>query len=228
MSTNQPDSLELYLFPSCPFAQRVQMNLIRSGLNYSKNVFKPDNMPDNFNEISPLGNVPVLLVNGNQSIFESAVIADYVAQISPVSLEPEDEVSRAQMRAWCGYSDSLFSKLMATLKAETKEDMQNANKELISSFDILSTQLKSNGPFFFGEQYTTIDSTYAPIFLRIKILSEIFPEFNYQALPENVQKWMEALLESDTLQQSIIGNFPDVLKMFINFKAGTGYINKHL
>jgi len=226
MSTNP--SLELYLFPSCPFAQRVNMSLIRSGMEYSKKVFTPMDMPENFSEISPLGNVPVLVVNNKDSIFESAVIADYIAQISPVSLEPEDETTKAQMRAWCNYSDACFNNFMAVLKAENKEDMMTANQKFIEAFTVLSKQRSSNGPFFYGEQYTTIDSSYAPLFLRMKTLEELFPEFSYENLPENMAQWMDSLCESETLNESIIGNFTEVFKMFLNKMAGSGYINQQL
>jgi len=226
MSTNP--SLELYLFPSCPFAQRVNMSLIRSGMEYSKKVFTPMDMPENFSEISPLGNVPVLVVNNKDSIFESAVIADYIAQISPVSLEPEDETTKAQMRAWCNYSDACFSNFMAVLKAENKEDMMAANEKFIEAFNVLSKQRSSNGPFFYGEQYTTIDSSYAPLFLRMKTLEELFPEFSYENLPDNMAQWMDSLCESETLNESIIGNFTEVFKMFLNKMAGSGYINQQL
>ncbi|MBF0264345.1 MAG: glutathione S-transferase family protein [Gammaproteobacteria bacterium] len=228
MSNNQPESLELYLFPSCPFAQRVNMSLIRSGLEYSKKVFTPMDMPENLKQISPLGNVPVLLINNKESIFESAVIADYIAQISPVSLEPKDEITRAQMRAWSNYSDDCFTKFMAVLNAENEKDMLEANEKFINAFHVLSNQRINKGPYFYGEQYTTIDSSYGPLFLRMKTLNQLFPAFTYQSLPDNISQWMDNLCNSDTLKDSIIGNFNEVFKMFLNKMAGSGYINQQL
>ncbi len=226
--SQQPKSIELFLFNFCPFAQRVQMSLIHSQLPFEKIMLNPAKMPDDFSDISPLGNVPVLRINKTHTIFESAVINDYIAQISPQSMEPEDQVLRAQMRAWSEYSGSCMGALMQVLQAIDIIGVKENNKALIAKFDILSKQMQGSGPFFYGQQYTSIDSTYAPLFLRMKTLSQLSTDFSYEGLPNNIQQWMDSLLESQPLKQATEDNFSEIYRSFIGRKAGGKYIDSQL
>lgn len=227
-NSSLPDSIELFLFKVCPFAQRVQISLLQSQLPYQVVVLDPANMPDDFSSISPLGNVPVLRINNSETLFESAVINDYIAQISPISMEPLDELQRAQMRAWSEYSGSCMGALMQVLQAADKDSFEQANKALIDKFQILSEQLTTDGPFFYGQQFTTIDSTYAPLFFRMKILSELFEEFSLDGLPEKIEHWMTSLLDSEPLKKSIMGDFPTIYRRFIANQTGGKYVDSQL
>jgi len=223
-----PESIELYIFKACPFAQRVQMSLIHSQLPYKTIVLTPGEMPDDFTAISPLGNVPVLRINNSETLFESAVITDYIAQISAVSMEPEDELKRAQMRAWSEYFNSCFDALMAVLQASDKDSFEQTNKVLINKFQPLENILPSDGPFFYGEKMMTIDCAYAPLFLRMKTLHELYPAFSLNGLPENSQHWMDSLLACDVLKKSIMGDFHAIFRMFISKMATDKYIDRQL
>ncbi len=223
-----PNAIELFLFAICPFAQRVNMSLIHSKLNYDKIILTPSEMPDNFNDISPLGNVPVLRLNKTQSIFESAVINDYIAQISPVKMEPEEPIKCAQMRAWSEYVGTCMEALNHVLQADDKEQFKQANQTLIETFKVLSKQIESSGPYFYGDQYTTIDSTYAPLFLRMKTLNNLFADFSLIGLPKNIEQWMDSLLDCETLKQSIIGDFPTIYRKFIANRAADKYVDTQI
>jgi len=220
-----PESIELFLFDFCPFAQRVQMSLIHSQLPYKATVLTPGKMPDDFSAISPLGNIPVLRINNSETVFESAVINDYIAQISAVNMEPDNELQKAQMRAWSEYSNTCFGALMAMLQAADKEAFEQANQALINKFQPLSKVLSSHGPFFYGEKMTTIDSTYAPLFLRMKTLNELYGAFSLDGLPENIQQWMTSLLACEALKQSIMGDFPIIFRAFIGRMAADKYVD---
>jgi len=56
------------------------------------------NKPDWFLKISPLGKVPVLCVDARQ-LFESSVIAEYLDEISPGSMYPDDAFDKARNRS---------------------------------------------------------------------------------------------------------------------------------
>ncbi len=58
--------------------------------------------PDWFLEISPHGKVPVLSVD-ERPLFESNAIAEYLDEIVPPKLHPEDPIKRARNRAWTDY-----------------------------------------------------------------------------------------------------------------------------
>jgi glutathione S-transferase len=227
-NTDFPKSIELFLFAICPFAQRVHMSLVHSQLPFEKIILDPSNIPEDFTSISPLGNVPILRVNNSESIFESTVINDYIAQVSSIKMEPESQIQRAQMRAWSEYSGTCMGTMMQVLNAEDEVSFKQMNKTLIEKLLPLSRQLKTKGPFFYGDVYTTIDSTYAPLFFRMKTLSELYEPFSIAELPDNIKNWMDALLNSYALKKSIIGDFPSMYRKFISKQAAGKYIDKQL
>lgn len=226
--SNIPKSIELFLFAICPFAQRVHMSLIHSQLPFEKIILDPSNIADDFTSISPLGNVPVLRVDNTESIFESSVINDYIAQISSIRMEPESQIKCAQMRAWSEYSSTCMGAMMQVLNAEDEIMFKQANKALIEKFQPLSTQLETKGPFFYGDLYTTIDSSYAPLFFRMQTLSELYAPFSLDELPANIKDWMDALLNSYALKKSIIGDFPAIYRKFISNRAAGKYIDTQI
>ncbi len=222
MSENNQLKHELYLFDFCPFAQQVQLNLLHAEIDFEKKILKPGQMPENFSTISPLGNVPVLCVDG-KSIFESAVINEYIAAVADIDLLPENAVIAAQMRSWNAYNDSCLSALMQTVKATSKQDFTEALQNLQGKFEILSTIIDAQGPWFYGTQYTLIDSCYTPLFLRIQTLHSLYPEFVIQ-LPEGIEAWSQQLLSQDLLQEAIIGDFTEVYRRFIARMAKGSYV----
>ena len=58
--------------------------------------------PDWFLEISPHGKVPVLKV-GDEVLFESNAIAEYLDEVFEPRLHPADPVKRAKNRAWTDF-----------------------------------------------------------------------------------------------------------------------------
>jgi len=225
-----PESIELFLFDFCPFAQRVQMSLIQSQLPYKATLLTPGKMPDDFAVISLLGNIPILRINNTETVFESAVINDYIAQISLIAIEPKDELQKAQMRAWSEYSNTCFGALMGVLQATDEASFKHANQALINKFQPLSAMLSSEqeGAFFYGEQLTTIDSTYAPLFLRMQTLHDLFKPFSLEGLPNNIKSWMDSLVNCETLKKSTMGDFPTIYRAFITRMATDKYIDSQL
>ncbi|WP_228288010.1 glutathione S-transferase family protein [Thiothrix subterranea] len=79
---SQSAKLELVSFKVCPFVQRSVIALNAKGIAYTLTHINPHEPPDWFKAISPLGKVPVLLVDGTP-LFESAVILEYVDEVYP-------------------------------------------------------------------------------------------------------------------------------------------------
>ena len=66
----------------CPYVQRAVIVLEEKNIPYERIDIDLANKPDWFLKVSPLGKTPVLLV-GDQPIFESAVICEYLDEITP-------------------------------------------------------------------------------------------------------------------------------------------------
>ena len=76
-------SLELIGFKICPFVQRAVITLLRKDVPYKVTYIDLSSPPVWFNKISPFGKVPVLKINEQQVVFESAIIDEYLDEAYP-------------------------------------------------------------------------------------------------------------------------------------------------
>ena len=76
--------------------------------------------PDWFLEVSPHGKVPVLSVD-ERPLFESNAIAEYLDEIVPPKLHPENPIKRARNRAWTDFVPDFSRGLSGIYWTKTKE-----------------------------------------------------------------------------------------------------------
>jgi len=77
--------LELLSHHLCPYVQRAVITLLEKDIPHRRTYIDLSNKPDWFRQISPLGKVPLLRV-GDEVLFESAVICEYLDEATPVAL----------------------------------------------------------------------------------------------------------------------------------------------
>jgi len=207
--------LKLVSFNLCPFVQRSVITLLEKGMEYDITYLTRDeleNPPEWFTEISPLRKVPVLRVDG-VSLFESAVICEYIDEIKPPSMHPADPLIRALNRAWIKFGeDVLFSQFKyVTAKDEAAfgENQQAINNALQQLEDILQ-----DGPFFNGKEFCLVDAAFAPFFMRLGIV-EGQQRFGFYDDKPKVGKWVEACLARDSVKNSVIPDLKEKYLMFI-------------
>src|SRR3954449_5617891 len=79
-------SLKLISHKLCPYVQRAVIALTEKGVPFERIDIDLANKPEWFLNISPLGKVPVLVVqteNGEEALFESNVICEYIEDTQP-------------------------------------------------------------------------------------------------------------------------------------------------
>ena len=86
--------IKLVSFKLCPFVQRAVLALEEKGVDYELAYIELEDPPDWFKRLSPLGKVPLMLVDDNP-VFESAVILEYLDEVYQPSLHPKDPLQRA-------------------------------------------------------------------------------------------------------------------------------------
>ena len=90
--------LQLVSHDLCPYVQRAAIALTEKGVAFERSYVDLAAKPDWFLRISPLGKVPLLKV-GDEVIFKSAVILEYLEETQPRPLYPADPLTRARQRA---------------------------------------------------------------------------------------------------------------------------------
>lgn len=197
----------------CPYVQRSIITLKEKGIAYTRTDIDLANKPDWFRAISPLGKVPVLVVNDARSLFESAVICEYLDEVTPGSLHPLEPLEKAYHRAWIEFGSSILAKIASLYNAKQAEEFGAIHDEIKEKFQAIEAEL-TDGPFFSGERFGLIDAVYGPIFRYF----DVFDSFSSLATFADLSKcqaWREALRQRASVQAAVAANYPTLLKNFL-------------
>ena len=134
------------------------------------------NKPDWFLKISPHGKVPVLKV-GEEILFESNAIAEYLDEVAEPRLHPTDPIKRARNRAWTDFVPSFSAGIRPIYYGKTKEEhedgVRNTAPAVLAKLEQALTEERGNdGPYFNGPELSMVDAGYAPFLNRLALVEE--------------------------------------------------------
>ena len=159
-------TFRLISFKLCPYVQRAAIVLAEKGISFERVDIDLDNKPDWFLALSPLGKVPVLVVesDGRQEVlFESAVIAEYLDETLAPRLHPADPLERARHRAWIEFASATLADLYRFYAGDRSAFEIARPKRSTGRCRRLEAEL-GEGPFFAGEGFSLVDAAFAPVF----------------------------------------------------------------
>jgi glutathione S-transferase len=164
--------LKLVSFDVCPYVERSRIVLLEKGVPHELAFIDLADKPAWFLAISPMGRVPVLLVD-DRPIFESMIINELLEELHPrPPLFPADPLARAEARAWIVFAnDVLFPGSAAAMTALAGGYAGDALARPLGvvrdALAKLEPQVaRAGGPHFLGEAFTLVDAAYAPFFRR--------------------------------------------------------------
>jgi glutathione S-transferase len=179
------------------------------------------NKPDWFRSISPLGKVPLLKVDA-EVLFESAVICEYLDEITPGSLHPADPLKKAKHRSWIEFGSSILNSIAGFYNAPTQEGFETKRDELTSKFLWIEPYLIDRG-YFAGERFSLVDAVYGPIFRYFDVLDAI-DEFGVFADTPKVNHWRRLLQTRASIQHAVTEDYEHRLIIFL--KQRNSYLSK--
>ena len=160
-------ALKLISHKLCPYVQRAVIALTEKGVPFERIDIDLANKPDWFLKTSPLGKVPVLLVetaDGEVALFESNVICEYIEETQGgAKLHPQDPLQRAQHRAWMEFGSTILSELWGLETTGDPAVFETKRKAVAAKFAQVEKTLGA-GPYFAGENFSLVDAVFAPIF----------------------------------------------------------------
>jgi glutathione S-transferase len=221
-------SLELVSHYLCPYVQRAVITLLEKDIPHHRTYIDLSNKPDWFQQISPLGKVPLLKVD-NDVLFESAVICEYLDEITPGSLHPTDPLTKAKHRAWIEFGSSLLNAIAGFYNAATAEAFEQKRLDLINKFAWIERHWQG-GAYFSGNDFSLVDAVYGPIFRYFDGFDAI-ADFNVFAETPHVRDWRQSLRMRLSIQQAVSDDYPQQLLTFLqqrNSYLSTRYIAEKL
>jgi glutathione S-transferase len=209
--------LELISFKICPFVQRAVITLLHKEIPYTVTYIDLSTPPEWFRQLSPFGKVPILKVDDQHVIFESAIIDEFLDEAFPGTLLPEDPLQRAIDRSWIDFGSKLILDFSALIHA-TSSDVFDRQLELLTrEFRWLEGRL-GDGPYFNEDIFSLVDIAYAPLFMRTDLLGLGDILYTANNFPK-ISAWAKKLLALPELPKSVVSDFEGLLKKRINARA---------
>ncbi len=209
--------LTLVSFDLCPYVQRAAIVLGEKGVPFERIDIDLSNKPDWFLAISPLGKVPLLKV-GDEVLFESTVIAEYVDETEAPQLHPADPLTKARHRAWMEFGSAILGDVWA-LETTPDQAVFDAKVKLVQEkFARVEAEL-GEGPFFAGDAFSLVDAVFAPIFRIFEGFDAVRDLGVFEGLPK-VSAWRAALAARPSVKTAVVPDFQDRLRVFLKRQNG--------
>lgn len=196
----------------CPYVQRAVIALLEKNVAFERVDIDLENKPEWFLQISPTGRTPLLRVGG-AVLFESAAIVEYLEDTTPHPLHPRDPIDRARARAWMEQGSGLLGDIWALEMARDMTSYESARAAVVRRIMVLEGAL-GDGPWFFGEQLSTVDVVLAPAFRYFDTFDRHIETQVFDAAPK-VTQWRRALADRPSVRAAVGADYAERLWDFL-------------
>ncbi|CDT04025.1 glutathione S-transferase family protein [Vibrio coralliirubri] len=210
--------IKLVSFKNCPFVQRVMGALVMKNVPFEIEYIELNNKPQWFLDISPNGQVPVLITENETVLFESDAIVEYLDD----KYTPIEEVSAEQKaldRAWSYQASKHYMPQCGTMGSKDKETFEARLANLQKSFQKAENKL-GDSDFFKGDYISNVDIAWLPLLHRTSVIKEGSGFDMLEGFPK-VQKWQAALIESGLTDKTVPADF---IEKFSGFYLTNNYL----
>jgi glutathione S-transferase len=202
----------LVSFKLCPYVQRAVIVLLEKGIPYQRTDIELSNKPDWFNKLSPTGKVPLLHIDNEHIIFESAVICEYLDEVTPNSLFGDTPLKRAKQRSWIEFGTSILQLIAQLYSAKTQADYTHTKAEIWKRFQRMEKEI--SGPYFDGDSFGMVDAVFAPIFRYFDVFENETGQTFFEDLP-NVSTWRRFLKTRPSVYNAVSTDYANDLRAFV-------------
>ncbi|CAD8201007.1 unnamed protein product [Paramecium pentaurelia] len=164
----------LVAFKICPYCMKVLTIMCHKNVKFEIKFIEMHNKPDWFLKLSPLERVPILIIGEEVVLFESAAIMEYIDEITPPKLMPDDPIQKAIDRAKFEYSNEIIKNLYQFVFCLEQEKFINLKQWLIKHFKQMEEWLKDK-QYINGTEISLVDFNFVPVFVVLNMLKPILP-----------------------------------------------------
>lgn len=196
--------IKIISFKICPFVQRVTAALEAKKIPYEIEYISLSNKPQWFLDISPNGQVPLLVTETGTALFESDAIIEYIEdEFGPLEQGVTNE-QRALDRAWSYLGSKHYLAQCGTMRSSDKATLTEKVANLAKAFAKVEKQVA--GPFFKGEQLSNVDMAWLPLLHRAHIIKAHTCFDMLDGFPK-VQAWQQQLMETGLVEKTVAEDF---------------------
>ena len=206
------DALTLVSHHLCPYVQRAVISLTEKDVAFDRVYVDLANKPDWFLALSPLGKTPVLKA-GDTTIFESAVILEYLEETQPNPLHPADPLRRAEHRSWIEFGSSVLNDIWGLYSAPDEAAFRAKAAALAAKFARLEDRL-GNGPYFDDRRFSLVDAVFGPVFRYFDVFDRI-GDFDILSDRSKVAAWRRSLAQRPSIRDAVTADYEARLWWFL-------------
>lgn len=216
-------TLQLISHPLCPYVQRASIALSEKGIAFVRTDIDLADKPAWFTAISPLGKTPLLQVDGDAVVFESAVICEYLEETSGgPALHPRDPLERARHRGWIEVASATLNDIAGLYNAPDQAGFERKRDDLDGKLARIEAAL-GQGPFFSGENFSLVDAAFAPVFRYFEVIDSLWDADPFAGLPKTAA-WRKALASRPSVVTAVAEDYAGRLTAFL--QARKSYVSR--
>ncbi|KGJ87540.1 glutathione S-transferase family protein [Colwellia psychrerythraea] len=214
--------LKIVSFKICPFVQRVTAALEAKKIPYEIEYINLNDKPQWFLDISPNGQVPILVTENGSTLFESDAIIEYIDdEFGDLESNLSNE-DKAIDRAWSYLAAKHYLTQCGTMgsKSKSKSTFEERTANFIKSFEKVEQKLTGDTTFFKSDELSKVDIAWLPLLHRAAIIKE-HSGFDFLCGLPKVQAWQKALLATGLAESSVANDF---VERFSDFYLTNTYL----
>jgi glutathione S-transferase len=204
----------LISFPVCPYVQRARILLNTKQVAHDIDYIDLFDKPAWYLDRVPTGKVPALFI-GDETLFESNVITEYLDDTAGVPLLPQEPLARATEKSWIAYSDGLLMSLYHALTADTVVDYSKHKQALLEGIDRAAHFIRSR--MAIGYRLGAFEAAIGPLLQRIRLVPDLQEAFRAHFDDESaVGRWAKRLVADEAILKSVPEDFIDRFNHFFD------------
>jgi glutathione S-transferase len=202
----------------CPYVQQVRILLEAKKIKYEVEDIDPVNRPKWLMEASPdSGEVPVLITDEGEILFQSDAIMEYVDEVFGNPLLKGSSLMKARDRAWGYLASDNYLVQCSTQRSPDEATLKERLAELTPIFVQTERYLKEH-PYFQGKEFCLVDINWLPLLHRAALIHK-HSGYDFLETYPKLKKWQEALMNTGFAEASVPKDFEEI---FIGFYLNEG------
>lgn len=204
--------MKVVSFVICPFVQRITAQLEAKGLPYDIEYISLRDKPQWFLEISPHGQVPLLITDNGTALFESDAIAEYIEEAYGALQPALTSEQRAQHRAWSNLATKNYLVQCSAQRSPTEAQLNERSIKLENAFAAIEKVLDDR-PYFQSTTPGMVDMAWLPLLHRAALI-EKHACYDFLAAYPKLKAWQQTLLASGLAEKSVAATFEQTFTEF--------------
>ncbi|WP_087020714.1 glutathione S-transferase family protein [Thaumasiovibrio subtropicus] len=198
--------IKVVSFKICPFVQRVTAALEANGVPYAVEYISLSDKPQWFLDISPNGQVPVLVTEQGTALFESDAIVEYIEEEFGALNAAQSNEMRALDRAWRYLATKHYLTQCGVMSSKDKATFDQRVEKLLNAFQKMEAQLSGESRFFAGDTLGQVDIAWLPLLHRAAIV-KAHSGYDFLCGLPKMQAWQEHVMASGIAEKTVSEDF---------------------